>query len=49
LEPLHGDACSAKGFEVLALFFSTDCSPTDWLQSGLKITRFENVFFFLLF
>jgi hypothetical protein len=50
LDPLHGNACSAKGFEVLALIFSTDCSPIDWLQSVLKIRSFENVFhFFLLF
>jgi hypothetical protein len=34
----------------LALIFSTDCSPIDWLQSVLKIRSFENVFhFFLLF
>ena len=50
LEPLYGDACGAKSLEVLTLVFSTDCSPIDWLQSVLKITRFENVFlFFLLF
>ena len=49
-EPLQGDARSAKSFKVLTLIFSTDCSPIDWLQSVLKITRFENVFlFFLLF
>jgi hypothetical protein len=29
LEPLHGDACSAKSFGVLPLIFSTDCSPID--------------------
>jgi hypothetical protein len=46
LEPLYGDARSAKSFEVLTLIFSTDCSPIDWLQSVLKITRFENVFLF---
>jgi hypothetical protein len=44
LEPLYGDARSAKSFEVLTLVFSTDRSPIDWLQSVLKITRFENVF-----
>ncbi len=44
LDPLYGDARSAKSFEVLTLIFSTDCSPIDWLQSVLKITRFENVF-----
>jgi hypothetical protein len=52
LDPLHGNACSAKSFEVLALIFSTDCSPIDWLQSVLKIRSFEkeNIFlFFLLF
>ena len=43
-EPLQGDARSAKSFEVLTLIFSTDCSPIDWLQSVLKISRFENVF-----
>jgi hypothetical protein len=47
LEPLYGDALSAKSFEVLTLIFSTDCSPIDWLQSVLKITRFENGLFFL--
>jgi hypothetical protein len=41
LDPLHGNACSAKSFEVLALIFSTDCSPIDWLQSVLKIRSFE--------
>ena len=49
LEPSYGDACSAKSLEVLTLFFSTDCSPIDWLQSVLKITRFENIFLFFLF
>ena len=49
LEPLYGDARSAKSFEVLTLIFRTDCSPIDWLQSVLKITRFENVFLFYLF
>ena len=44
LDPLYGDACSAKSFKVLALIFSTDCSPIDWLQSVLKIRSFENVF-----
>ena len=44
---LYGDACSAKSLEVLTLVFSTDCGPIDWVQSVLKITRFENVFFFL--
>jgi hypothetical protein len=43
---MYGDARSSKSFEVLTLIFSTDCSPIDWLQSALKITRFENVFFF---
>jgi hypothetical protein len=45
LDLFDGDA-SAKNFEVLPLIFSTDCSPIEWLQSVLKITRFENVFFF---
>ena len=49
LEPVYGDARSAKSFEVLTLIFSTDCSPIDWLQSVLKITRFENVFLFYFF
>jgi hypothetical protein len=49
LEPLYGDARIAKSFEVLTLLFSTDCSPIDWLQSALKIRRFENVFLFFLF
>ena len=49
LEPLYGDACSAKSLKVLTLVFSTDCSTIDWLQSVLKITRFENVFLFFLF
>ena len=49
LEPLYGDACSAKSLEVLTLVFSTDCSPIDWLQSALKIARFENIFLFFLF
>ena len=49
LEPLFGDACSAKSSEVLTLVFSTDCNPIDWLQSVLKITRFENVFLFFSF
>ena len=48
-EPLQGDARSAKSFEVLTLIFSTDCSPVDWLQSVLKITRFENVLVFLFY
>jgi len=39
---LCNDACIAKSFEVLALIFSTDCSPIDCLQSALKITRFQN-------
>jgi hypothetical protein len=46
LKPLFGDACNAKSLEVLTLVFSTDCSPIGWLQSVLKITRFENVFLF---
>jgi hypothetical protein len=45
-EPLQGDARSAKSFEVLTLIFSADCSTIDWLQSVLKISRFENVFLF---
>ena len=55
LDPLYGDACSAKSFKVLALIFSTDCSLIEWLQSALKIRaktfeNFENLFlFFLLF
>jgi hypothetical protein len=49
LEPLYGDARSAKSFEVLTLIFSTDCSPIDWLQSVLKITHFENVFLYKIF
>jgi hypothetical protein len=49
LEPLYRDARSAKHFEVLALIFSTDCSPVDWLQYVLKITRLENLFLFFLF
>jgi hypothetical protein len=49
LEPLYGGACSAKSLKVLTLVFRTDCSPIDWLQSVLKITRFENVFLFFLF
>jgi hypothetical protein len=48
-EPLQGDARSAKSSKVLTLIFSTDCSPIDWLQSVLKITRFENVFLFYFF
>ena len=44
LDPLYGDACSAKSFEVLPLIFITDCSPIDWLQSVLKIRSFENFF-----
>jgi hypothetical protein len=46
LDPLKGDACSAKGFEVLPLIFTTDCSLIDWLQSVLKIKSFEIYFFF---
>jgi hypothetical protein len=50
LAPLYGDACSAKGFEVLPLIFSTDCSLIDWLQYVLKIKSFKNLFLlFLLF
>jgi hypothetical protein len=49
LEPLYGDACSAKSLEVLTLVFSTDCSPIDWLQSVPKITRFENIFLSFFF
>jgi hypothetical protein len=33
----------------LTRVFSTDCSPIDWLQSVLKITRFENVFLVFFF
>ena len=43
LEPLYGDALSAKSFEVLTLVFSTDCSPIDGPQTVLKITRFGNI------
>jgi hypothetical protein len=46
LEPLYGDARSAKSFEVLTLVFSADRSPIEWLQSVIKITRFEQLFFF---
>jgi hypothetical protein len=46
LDALYGDSCGAKIFEVLPLIFSTDCSPIDWLQFVLKISRFENVFIF---
>jgi hypothetical protein len=49
LEPLYGDACSAKSLGVLTLVFSTDYSPINWLQSVLKITRFEKIFLFFLF
>jgi hypothetical protein len=49
LDPLYSDACSAKGVEVLALIFNTDCSPIDWLQSVLKIKSFEFFFLFFLF
>jgi hypothetical protein len=49
LEPLYGDARSAKSFEVLTLIFSTDCSPIDWLQSVLKMRRFGDVFLFYFF
>jgi hypothetical protein len=44
VDPLYGDACSAKSFEVLHLVFITDCSPIDWLQSVLTIRSFENLF-----
>ena len=41
---MHGDARSAKSFEVLPLIFSTDCShdcsPIYGVQSVLKFTRF---------
>jgi hypothetical protein len=40
LDPLYGDACSAKSFQVLPLVFSTDRSPIDWLQYVLKIIFF---------
>jgi hypothetical protein len=43
VDPLYGDACSAKSFEVLHLIFITDCSPIDWLQSVLTIRSFENL------
>ena len=49
LDPLYGDACSAKSFKVLALIFSTDCSLIDWLQSALKIKSFEKKIFFFSF
>jgi hypothetical protein len=44
LDPLHGDACCEKSLKVLALIFSTDCSPIGWLQYVLK-TRSLNIFF----
>jgi hypothetical protein len=46
LDPFYVDACGAKSFEVSPLIFDTDCSPIDWLQFVLKISRFENVFLF---
>jgi hypothetical protein len=49
LEPLYGDAPSAKSFGVLTMIFGPVYSPIDWLQSALKITHFENVFLFFLF
>jgi hypothetical protein len=50
LEPLYGDARSAKSLEVLTLIFSTDCSPIDSIDwSLLKITCFENVLLFYCF
>jgi hypothetical protein len=49
LDPVYGDACSAKNSGVLPLIFSTDCSPIYWLQSVLKISnRFDNLFLFSL-
>ena len=47
LDPLYGDACVAKSFKVLPRIFSTEFGPIYFLQSVLKITRFENVFFFI--
>ena len=47
LEPLNGDARSAKSFEFLTLIFSTDCSRNDRPQSALKITRLKMYFFFV--
>jgi hypothetical protein len=49
LEPLYGGACNATSLKVLTLVFCTDWSPIDWLQSLLKIARFENIYFFLYF
>ena len=50
LDPLYGDARSAKSFKVLALIFITDCSHVDWLQCVLKMESFKNLFLsFLLF
>jgi hypothetical protein len=48
LNPLHGDVCGAKSLEVSPLIFSTDCSPIDWLQFLLKISRFEKCISFFL-
>jgi hypothetical protein len=44
VDPVYGDACGAKGFEVLPLIFITDCSPIDWLQPVQKIRSFTNFF-----
>jgi hypothetical protein len=49
VDPLYGDACSAKFFEVLPLIFITDCCPIDWLQSVLKIRSFNFFLYFLNF
>jgi hypothetical protein len=46
LDPLYGDASSAKSFQVLALIFSIDFSPIDWLQSVLETKSFENLSLF---
>jgi hypothetical protein len=49
LDPLNGDACGAKSFEVSHLIFSTDCSPVDWLQFVPKSTVLKMYFFFSSF
>jgi hypothetical protein len=36
LDPLYGDACSAKVVLAQRLNFSTDCRPSYWLQPVLK-------------
>jgi hypothetical protein len=49
LDPLHGDACAGKSYEVLPLILSSDCSPINWQQSALKIRHFENLFLLFFF